>query len=217
MLESRLLNLLPLLVIGTESSLIDFFVKYFWVFILAYAGFIGMERYELKEQELFSQKSLNDALPPKFKRAKKELEDVKRFAENLEESKKAVKEVVARIETVQKQLPPDIIDTEVNETLSNIASGLKMKDPTPSAKGEVINDFYISKDFNFDVQGTFLQGLIFFGELDKLSNGGRILNVKYLRFSESDVGDPRSRFKILNLSTTLEAFKFNPNYRPDQN
>ena len=196
--------------------MIDFFVKYFWVFILAYAGFLAMERWELKEQELLSQKSLNDALPPKFKRAKKELEDVKRFAENLEESRQAVAEVVARIETVQKQLPPDIIDTKVNETLSNLAMGLKMKDPTPSAKNEVVKDFYISKDFNFDVKGTFLQGLIFFGELDKLSKGGRILNVKYLRFSESEDGDPRSRFKILNLSTTLEAFKYNPNYKPDQ-
>ncbi|MAZ48776.1 MAG: hypothetical protein CME65_09440 [Halobacteriovoraceae bacterium] len=196
--------------------MIDFFVKYFWVFILAYAGFLGMERWDLKEQELLSQKSLNDALPPKFKRAKKELEDVKRFAENLEESRQAVAEVVARIETVQKQLPPDIIDTKVNETLSNLAMGLKMKDPTPSAKNEVVKDFYISKDFNFDVKGTFLQGLIFFGELDKLSKGGRILNVKYLRFSESEDGDPRSRFKILNLSTTLEAFKYNPNYKPDQ-
>ena len=175
-----------------------------------------MERWDLKTLELESQQNLNDQLPPKFKRAQKELEEVKRFAENLEESKKIVKDVVARIETVQKQLPPDIIDTEVNETLSKIATGLKMKDPTPSAKTEVVNDFYISKDFNFDVKGTFLQGLIFFGELNKLSNNGRILNVKYLRFSESDEGDPRSRFKILNLNTTLEAFKYNPSYKPDQ-
>lgn len=195
-------------------NIFDYMVKFFPILFIAYGGWGGYELYEEKTLEVEQQQSLNNNQLAQIKRVERELEEVKRFEENLEESKKRVQEVISQIETIQKQLPPEINDTEVNGTLSGIAENLKMINPSPLPKGEQNHNFYFSKDFNFDVEGTFLQGLIFFEKLENLSKQGRILNVKYVRFSESDSGDKRSRFKILKLSTIVEAFRYNPNYNP---
>lgn len=195
---------------------IDYLVKFFPLLLIGVSGLSMLEMYESKMLELETDKKTLAQKERDIKRKTKELAEVKRFEQNLEDSKRRVEDVLKQIETVQKQLPAEINDTEVNGTLSGIATGLKMLDPAPRPKAEVNNNFYFSKEYNFDVQGTFLQGLIFFEKLENLSSEGRILNVKYVRFSESKAGDARSRFKILNLSSVVEAFRYNPNYRPDK-
>lgn len=196
---------------------IDLIVKNFPILLIAWAGWSAFEYNEVKVIELEDQKNVTDSLAGQFARVERELNEVKRFEENLEESKKRVESVQAKLETIQKQLPAVISDTEVNQGLTTIADSLKMLNPSPLPKQEVSHNFYFSKEFNFDVEGTFLQGLIFFENLERRAEEGkgRILNVKYVRFSESQTGDKRSRFKILKLSTVVEAFRYNPNYNPN--
>ncbi len=182
---------------------------------LAYAIMLGVEKFDVMEQEYNSSKNDLTSSQSNLKKMEKNLEDLKRFESNLEESKVRVKEVVERMEKVQRQLPSDINVTEVNGTLTDFSNELRMLDPSPTPKEEQPFNFYVSKDFNFDAKGTFLQFLIFFEKLEKLSNNGRILNVKYLRFFESNEGDRRSRFKILGLTTTVEAYKYKK-FDPDK-
>ena len=198
--------------------MLDPLVKYFWVLLLAYAGMLGMDRYELKNTELESQQNLNDSVPPKIVKAERDLKNVQQFSANLETSKARVKEISKRIEDIQKQLPSEIGDAEVENVLATLATDLKMLKPNALHKGETNQGLYFSKEFSLDVKGTFLQGLIYFEKLDKMAKSGeRILNVKYLRFSESEVGDKRSRFVVLDMTTTLEAYRYNASFKPGEN
>lgn len=192
--------------------MIDQLTKYIHWFFLVYAGYIGYEYQIELDQKLTEATGQLDTTKVQLARADKELKDVKKFEENLEQSKKKVREIVEKIEKVQKQLPSEIKDTQVNGKLESFANDLKMLNPVPVPKEEVNNKFYFSKDYNFDVQGTFLQFLIFYEKLEVLSKTDRILNVKYLRMRIADESDARSRFQILNLSTTVEAYRYNNNF-----
>ncbi len=192
--------------------MIDQIVKNLHILFLFYAGYIAYDHQITLENNLIEIKGQFDSTRVKLSRIQKELREVKQFEENLEESKKRVQEVISKIETIQRQLPSEIQDASVNGTLTDFSNELKMINPSPVPKNEVNKKFYISKDYNFDAQGTFLQFLIFFEKLENLSLDGRILNVKYVRMQTSKEADPRSRFQILNLTTTLEAYKYNTNF-----
>lgn len=197
--------------------MIDQITKNIHFLLLAYALFLGYEHSDMLTSKILAADSELEVQQIKLRKKQKELKGVKKFEANLDQSKKRVQEVLKKIETIQEQLPSDIRDTEVSGKLTEFAMDLKMKNPSPSPKLEVDNKFYISKEYNFDAEGTFLQFLIFYEKLDNLSKGGRILNVKYLRMKPLDKEQSRngaSRFKILSLSTTLEAYRYNKNYNP---
>jgi Tfp pilus assembly protein PilO len=174
---------------------------------LVYALMLGMDSYDEMNLKFESAKGALESSTVKLNKIKMDLNKLKRFESNLEESRGRVREVVKRIEKVQKQLPSEIRDADVSGKLTQFSDDLKMLDPSPVPRVEQDFKFYASKDYNFDAKGTFLQFLIFFENLETLGDNGRILNVKYLRFTESNTGDDRSRFKILNLSTTVEAYR----------
>lgn len=191
-------------------------VKYLHFIILAYCLMIGFEYQEemsLKVNQVSEELLI---LEGKLERSERDLSKVKKFQENLEESKKRVNEVVAEIEKMQRQLPSDIQDTVVTGKLSDFANDLKMLNPSSAPKLEVDNKFYISKEYSFSAQATFLQVLIFFEKLENLSKSDRILNVKRLKMINAKNADPRSRFKILDFDTTVEAYRYNNAYDPTQ-
>jgi Tfp pilus assembly protein PilO len=192
--------------------MIDQLTKSMHLLFLFYAGYIAYNHQIFQEEKLAEVISQFDANKVKLSRVERDLKEVKSFEENLEESKKRVTEVVRKIETIQKQLPSEIKDAQVNGKLEEFAQVLKIINPSPVPKEEINHKFYISKDYNFDAQGTFLQFLILFEKLEALALDGRILNVKYVRMQRDKEADPRSRFQILNLSTTLEAYKYNTNF-----
>jgi Tfp pilus assembly protein PilO len=192
----------------------DILTKSAHLLFIFYALFIGMEyQGKISQQSLDVETALNVA-EAKIKKSQRNLVAVKKFRENLEDSKKRVKEVVAKIEEMQRQLPSDIQDTVVTGTITEFANDLKMIKPSAAPKGEIDHKFYISKEYQFSTQGTFLQSLIFFEKLENLAKSDRILNVKYVRMVNSETADPRSRFKILELTTTLEAYRYNNSYDP---
>jgi Tfp pilus assembly protein PilO len=192
--------------------MIDQLTKSIHILFLFYAGYLAYDHQILQEAKLVDVTNQFDANKIKLTRVERDLKEVKTFEENLEQSKKRVQEVVEKIETIQRQLPSEIKDAQVNGTLEEFSRKLKIINPTPVPKEEINHKFYISKDYNFDAEGTYLQFLIFFEKLETLALNGRILNVKYVRLRTNKEADPRSRFQILNMSTTLEAYKYNTDF-----
>lgn len=187
-------------------------LPYLHILLLAWAFYSGYEVYNENSVKIEGVKERNQIQRAKLKKTERQLKQVKKFQENLEESKSRVKEVVEKISEMQKQLPSDIKDIEVTGKLTDFATMLKMVNPEVTPAVEVNRNFYFSKDYNLDMQGTYLQALIFFEKLENLSKQDRILNVKYLKLSVSESADSRSRFKILDQTTTLEAYRYNEYY-----
>lgn len=187
-------------------------LPYLHILLLAWAFYSGYEVYNENSVKIEGVKERNQIQRAKLKKTERQLKQVKKFQENLEESKSRVKEVVEKISEMQKQLPSDIKDIEVTGNLTDFATMLKMVNPEVTPAVEVNRNFYFSKDYNLDMQGTYLQALIFFEKLENLSKQDRILNVKYLKLSVSESADSRSRFKILDQTTTLEAYRYNEYY-----
>ncbi len=190
----------------------DIITKNIHLFIIIYALYGGYEYYEQQDGKLVGLKQTLEAGKAKVQRVKKELRQVEQYQKDLVASEQRVQEVVGKLEELTRQLPPTINDTEISTVLEKFSTKLKMFDLNFSPGKELEKGFYFAKDYNFDVKGTYLQFLIFYEKLEKLSENGRILNVKYLRMKKSDKGDKRSRFQILDLSTTLEAFRSNSKF-----
>ena len=179
-----------------------------WLIIL-YACWGLFTIYEEKEVELETSGVSIPVIEAKITRSKGKLRQIETFKKNLSQSKERVKEVVKQIEKVQKQLPSDVNDTEVQSLMGDIANNLKIKEPQPSPAEEVNNGFYFAKDYKFTGYGTFIQFLIFFENLEKTE---RILNVKGLEL-EYDDDKTRGRFPIVNIKTTIESYRYNTDYK----
>ena len=194
----------------------DILIKNIHFFILIYTAFINYEIYEEKSQEVITQQGILDSAEVRLKKSTADLAKVDQFNKDLKASKARVSAVVKEIEKVQRQLPSEIRDAEVQGILADITGDLRMLNPESAPKDEVDQGFYFSKEFEFRVKGTFLQSLIFYEKLENLSKVGRILNVRNLKIGEDPDADKRSRFKTLVLQTVVESFRYNPNYRPTE-
>ncbi len=190
----------------------DIIAKYLHFLILFYAGFSAFEYYNEKEAQLNESVSYLESQNSKLSKIERELREVMKYKENLKASKQKFQDVVKQLETAQKQLPSSINDAEVKEFLKDTALDLKMRTPKTVEAGEENENLYFIRDYNFDVEGTYLQFLILFETLENEAKKGRILNIKYVKMEKSENGDPRSQFQLLKLSTTMETYRYNENY-----
>lgn len=182
--------------------------NFHWIIILftAYNLFV---LYEEKVLEIENAKALVSAEQRKIDVNEKKLAEIEKFKKNLEASKERVNEVIKQIEKVQKQLPTDVNDTQVQQLMGGISNDLKIKNPRAIPSTETPNGFYFQKEYEFHARGTFLQFLVFF---ENLSKAERILNVKELvmaRNSEKKQG----RYQVLDLMAKVESFRYNVNHR----
>jgi Tfp pilus assembly protein PilO len=182
-------------------------------FIISYALFGLFEIYETKSLEL----ELSSQQVPKMRsnvsKLKKKIAEINQFKKDLALSEDRVRVVVKQIEKIQKQLPTQINDTEVQSILTDMSHSLKIKNPNTQPLKEIKHDFYFAKNYKYSAKGTFLQFLILFEKLEELASKDRILNVKDFEFKISESSDKKSRFQILEFETTIESFRYNPNHK----
>ncbi|MEX1099067.1 MAG: type 4a pilus biogenesis protein PilO [Bacteriovoracaceae bacterium] len=178
-------------------------------FIIAYAAQGLFMLYSEKDEAYQNLITQTPVLKTKIAREKTKLSQIEEFKKNLSSTKDRVQEVVKQIEKVQKQMPSDVNDAEVQELLGNMATDLKMKQPNQSPGNEADHGFYFAKEYQFQGRGTFLQALIFF---ESLSKAERILNVKEVKIKHISE-KVRSRFQIIDLQTKVESFRYNKNYK----
>ncbi|MBC77383.1 MAG: hypothetical protein CME64_15365 [Halobacteriovoraceae bacterium] len=187
----------------------DSIVKNLHWFILAYAVQMLYFTYEEKDEQYQSLIQQTPAIQSKIAREKRKLTQIEEFKKNLSSTKERVKEVVKQIEKVQRQLPTDVNDAQVQEVLGGIADKLKIKNPVQYPEAETNKGFYFAKEYVFKGRGTFLQSLIFFENLAKTE---RILNVKNVKITQSQE-QGRGRFQIVEMETMVESFRYNENHK----
>lgn len=187
----------------------EMLVKNIHWFIITYALLGLFTIFEEKTEEIENAKNSIPPIESKIIRSKKKIAEIKKFKKNLEQSKERVQEVVKQIEKVQKQLPSNVNDTEVQALISNIAQGLRVREPRATPGIEKNAGFYYEKEYKFEGTGTFLQFLIFFENLEKAE---RILNVKSVGMKLAE-DSKTSRFPIVNIEATVESFRYNNAYK----
>lgn len=191
----------------------ELLIKNLHLLIFAWAGYGLYGIYEEKIMILEQTTQQTPVIESKIKKATKKLKDITKFKANLAASKERVNEVVKQIEKMQKQLPTDVNDAEVQRIMGNIATDLRIANATSKSNPERVEGFYFAKEYVFNGKGTFLQFLIFF---EKLAKQERILNVKKVSLSQSE-NSLRSRFQVLKFETVIESFKYNVSYRERAN
>jgi Tfp pilus assembly protein PilO len=191
-------------------KIIELLIKNFhWLIILntAYGYWTRLEEHNTAVAQVLEQKP---PLEDKIKSLNKKIEEAKIFKANLEVSKKRVQEVAAQIETVQRQLPNQINDTEILEFFSSEAKQLNINAGFNPGMEET-RDFYIAKKYNIDGKGTYLQFLIYF---ERIANSERLINVQSVKFSTLQEKQ-KGRFQMLTMNAVLEGFRYNSSYRED--
>lgn len=142
----------------------------------------------------------------------KKVKEMQEFVKKAEESKIRVEEVAKNIESAQKQLPAEISDNQIITFFNEEISQLNIKEPAIVPGSEVPSTYFISKDYSLKAKGTFLQFLVFF---ERIGNSARIYNVKSLKLTNSDTNQ-RGRFHMISAESTIEAFRFNPDFKVDR-
>ncbi len=143
---------------------------------------------------------------------KKKVKEIQEFVKKTEESKVRVEEVAKNIESAQKQLPAEINDNQILTFFNQEIASLNIKDPQITPGQEITSTYFIAKEYMLKAKGTFLQFLIF---LERVGNSTRIYNVKKLRLVNADASH-RGRFQLISGEGTIEAFRFNPDFKVDR-
>lgn len=179
-----------------------------WIFFLM-AAMNLFDLFEISSEKVETTKTSIDGLESKRIQQNRKLAQITKFKENLSQSKERVLEVVKQIEKVQKQLPTNVNDAEVASKVTEIAEELKFRDITITPKAEVANGFYFTKNYSFKSEGTFLQSIILFENLQKTE---RILNIK--DFEVKQISENlRGKFKVLNVAIGIESYRYNNSYK----
>lgn len=169
----------------------------------------------LYDEHTLKMEDLNGQFPSveaEIEQNKKKVKEIQDFVKKTEESKIRVEEVARNIESAQKQLPAEINDNQILTFFNQEINSLNIKDPNITPGQEATSTYFISKPYEVKAKGTFLQFLIFF---ERIGNATRIYNVKNLKLVNSDPAQ-RGRFQLISGEGTIEAFRFNPDFKVDR-
>jgi Tfp pilus assembly protein PilO len=185
------------------------FIPRLHLFWLIWLGYVGYFRF-IDEQSLLQQHH-NQAESLSLKVIKKRNITLKmrNYGVDVEMAKKKIEAVAQEVEKLQRKLPADISDAKILDYFLTIAKKLHIKDFTSEPSGEEVKGFYIIKEYNFKMSGTYLQLLIFFEQIAKTE---QLLNIKSLKIVTSKK-QTRSRFGIVDVVGILESYRYNKNHR----
>ena len=145
----------------------------------------------------------------RVKRTKKEIAS---FYKNIQEAKNKIERVAQEIEKTQQILPSEVTDTDIITILRKMAEDVNIKEMSIMPEGDDDRGFYIARRYKFKAKATYLQFLIMF---EKISENKRILNVGELTFKKLEQPQ-RSKFQLIDGEFTLEAYKYNVNFKEDR-
>lgn len=194
------------------KNLLDTFVKNFPWLIVGWVCFNMYNDYMRYQEDLNVIKETIPGIHDRIAKAKKKIQVSKDFKADLDESKKRIEEVAEQIEAAQKQLPNKISDPEIMDFISQEAGTLNVKNVYITPAEEEEKGFFISKKYNFKGQGTYLQFLIFF---DRLGDSERLFNISNMAI-ETAKDKQKGRFKLVNLDTHLETFRYNAGFKENR-
>ncbi len=173
------------------------------------------ESWALYDKFAKEEESINTQIPTleaQIKTNTKKKNELKKYFEDIEGTKKRIEKVAQEVEALQKKFPDKISDTENLGLLRDIAESINIKNVFLSPGDETLKGFYFSKAYNFKASGTFLQFLIF---LEKVSKSERILNIRNIDLVKSNEKQ-KGRFQLINAEIVIEAYRYNPNYKENR-
>lgn len=179
------------------------------VIIMLYTAYGVYERYEVYSTGLQGIKEQTPGIESEIKVLRKKLEAIETYKKNIENSKKSVEEVFKNIERVQRQLPAEVNDIDILDFIAKESRVLNIPEMTTTPLPENPEGFYITKPYKVVAKGTFLQLVVF---LERLSRAERIYNIQQFNL-ESDTTPQKGRFQIINLTGTIETYKYNQNFK----
>lgn len=180
--------------------------------IFAYGLYTTFGQYEAHNSRLEGIATQASMVEQEIAATNSKISEIQDFVKKADEYKVRVEEVAKNIETVQKQLPAETSDGQIVTFFSQEMNTLNMKDSNLIPGQEVVNTYFISKDYGLKAKGTFLQFLIFF---ERLGNAARIYNVKELKLKvEND--SRKGRFQIVSGEGIIQAFRYNPDFKVDR-
>ena len=185
------------------------FLKNIQWLILIYAGYNLYsinEEYDPKPDQVRAQ---NEKLRQKLLKSQKVKKEIDEFYKNIKEAELKIQKVRESVEKTQQLLPGEISDIENVALLRRIGEDLNIKTMNINPGPEVVNGIFITKRYKFKATATYIQFLIFF---ERISNNKRVLNIKELNLSKAETSR-RGTVQLLNGTFSLEAYKFNPNYK----
>lgn len=185
------------------------FLAQLHVIIISYSAYSFYGEYSSHEEQLAMITDQAPGLEQQIQAAQKKLDEIKKFREDIEQSKEKVNQVFANIERVQKQLPSEISDIEVLDYFTKEARGLNIPEIEPNPLQEQPLGFYVSKPYKITGRGTFLQFLVY---LERINSSERLYNVKNLSLV-ADKEPQKSRFQVINMNTMIDTFKFNSSHK----
>lgn len=182
-----------------------------WLIILGALVNIGLYVKDADDKitDLTSQQDIQRQSLQKAKKTKKEISN---FYKDIDDAKNRIERVAREIEKTQQLLPSEVSDTENISLLRKMAEDVNIKEVGIMPDRDDDRGFYIARRYRFKAKATYLQFLIMF---EKIAENKRILNVSDLNFKKLDQPQ-RSKFQLIDGEFTLEAYRFNPNFKEDR-
>jgi len=182
------------------------------VFIILYALYGVWASYDEYSVQMTSVNDEVSRLESELVSATKKIQEIEEFSKKTEEYKVRVESVAKNIEEVQKQLPSETNDSQIMSYLSSEMNNLNIKDPNVSSGKEESSTYFISKEYNLKMKGTYLQFLIL---LERIGNAERIYNIKSLKMIASN--EPKKgRYQLIETEGIIQAYRFNPDFKVDR-
>lgn len=188
------------------------FIPHLHIFWLAWIGYAGYEFFQVKQMELEQYHAEEQSMIARVAKKKRESKKMKEYLKDVEKAKKRIEKVAQAVEELQKKLPVDISDAKILDYFVTIAKKLRIKDFTSEPAGETVKGFYIVREYNFKMSGTYLQLLVFF---EQIAKSEQLLNIKMLKISKSKK-KTKSRFGLIDVKGILESYRYNKNHKEDR-
>lgn len=144
--------------------------------------------------------------------SKKTQREIANYYKNINEEKDKIERVAKEIEKTQQLLPSEISDSENITLLRRMADDVNIKELSITPEQEFDRGFFIARRYRVKARATFLQFLIMF---EKIAENKRILNVGESVFRKSSEPQ-RGKFQVIDGSFTIEAYRYNSNFKEDR-
>lgn len=171
--------------------------------------YTGYQIYQFRSEEYPILESERQRLESSSKGKQSELRKLQKFAQNIENVKKELKELSIQLESALEYMPRTFNLAKLLRKLTELSqnSGVELQTFRPR-KGEdkPPGTFYATTNLDLDIEGSFTQTLVF---LDQVSRMKRILNIESLRM-KVEAGSPnRGGQMTAKTLLALKTYRFN--------
>ena len=174
-----------------------------------YSLWVMFDEHKVQEDGLSTQ---YEQIKDDISKSQGKLKEIEDFIKKADEYKIRVENAAKNIESVQRQLPADINDTQVVTYINGELKSLNIKDSSIVPGKEETTNYFVSKNYSLKSKATYLQLLVL---LEQLANADRIYNIKNLKVTSTS-GGKRGRFQLLSIEGTILAYRYNPSFQVDR-